>query len=40
MRNYWVYQSIMGAEAPSLSDLAQHRWPYMQISARVALREQ
>ena len=26
-RNLWVYQGLAGAETPTLSALAQHRWP-------------
>jgi soluble lytic murein transglycosylase-like protein len=32
MRNYWVYQGLMGAEANTLRDVAQHRWPSLPTS--------
>ena len=27
LRNYWIYQGLMGKEQATLRDLAQHRWP-------------
>ena len=27
LRNMWVYQGLAGSPTPTLSDLAQHRWP-------------
>ena len=39
LRNYWLYQGMMGAEATTLSDLAQHRWPATPVATHLATRE-
>lgn len=38
MRNYWIYQGLLGTPTTTLSDLAQHRWPGFPVRAQVALR--
>ena len=39
LRNYWVYQSILGADKATLRDLAQHRWSQVPTVTRVAQRQ-
>ena len=32
LRNLWVYQTIAGAETPTLTAMAQHKWPAFPLS--------
>ncbi|MFC7537601.1 transglycosylase SLT domain-containing protein [Sphingomonas sp. GCM10030256] len=34
LRNLWIYESLSGAQTPTLTSMAQHRWPAFPVARR------